>query len=185
MVNQLIQYLEQENDFMKITEIQFNYLNYVFTSPQSILGIAVYENEEELELNWDKAAQEFAVDIQSQLVGELYDLKWDMYLVLAVNCEIQNIEFCKEIENDRMYFKKVILAPNLDEIFNKLPIKLEISTSKSSTLFSDVHFLKELKSIVSEKAAKKLNEAIYTNKTLEEANEIIFVQPCEDEEEQL
>ena len=83
MVNQVIPYFENNNTFIKFKNMKLNFLAEVFGSPQQIFGIAIYDNENLLRENWERAGTEFAVNIQSQLVGPLHNLKWDMYLILV------------------------------------------------------------------------------------------------------
>ncbi|QEL88076.1 hypothetical protein DN409_16510 [Bacillus mycoides] len=155
----------------------------VFASPQQIFGIAVYKNESDLEENWEKAAKEFAVNIQSQLVGNLYNLKWDMYLILVVQSNFENLELCKQIENDRMHFKKIVMAQNLEDFHRKLPIQLEIEESNQLTIFSDKQFLEELKKVVSPEAAERLDISIYEVQPVDIANDLIFLHSYKDEGE--
>lgn len=129
MVNEVIEYFRKKDTFIEFQNTELNLLKFVFGSPQQIFGIASIENENSLKSDWEKVSQEFAVRIQSQLVESLYNLKWDMYLILVVQTDIENIEFCKHIENDRMYFKKIVIAKNLGKFERKLPIELDLENS--------------------------------------------------------
>ena len=176
MVNQVIPYFENNNTFIKFKNMKLNFLAEVFGSPQQIFGIAIYDNENLLRENWERAGTEFAVNIKSQLVGPLHNLKWDMYLILVVESNVKNIELCKQIENDRMYFKKIVLAENLEEFHRKLPIELKLENSDQLEFFSDKQFLVELKKSVSPEVAEKLDLTIFENYSIDEANATIFLE---------
>jgi len=176
MINQVIEYFENNDLFYKFDNIKLNFLTQVFGSPQQIFGIAIYDNESLLRENWKKAGDEFAVNIQSQLSGPLYSLKWDMYLILVVESKVENIELCKQIENDRMYFKKIVLAENLEEFNRKLPIELKLDNSDQLDFFSDKQFLVELKKIVSSEVAERLDLNIYESNSIDKANDKIFLE---------
>ena len=135
MVNRVVEYFESNDMFYKFENMKLNFLTQIFGSPQQIFGIAIYENENLLKENWGKAGNEFAANIQSQLAGPLHNLKWDMYLILVVESNVENIELCKQIENDRMYFKKIVLAENLEEFYQKVPVELKLDNSDQLDFF--------------------------------------------------
>ena len=175
MYNNILSYFEEKDIFYKFNNIDLYFLEHIFGSPQQIFAIAVYENENLLKENWEKASNEFATSIQSQLTGTLHDLKWDMYLLLVVKSNVENIDYCKEIENNRTYFKKIILAENLEEFHRKVPIELELDNSDQVNFFSDEQYLLELKKIIPSEIADKLNLTIFRNNTIEKATEEIFL----------
>ncbi|WHY84011.1 hypothetical protein QNH39_15100 [Neobacillus novalis] len=177
MVDKVIEYFRKKDIFIEFQNIELNLLKFVFSSPQQIFGIAVFEDEDILQRDWEKVSQEFAARIQSQLVASLYNLKWDMYLILVIQTNIEDIELCKHIENDRMYFKKIVIARNLEEFQRKLPIELELDNSDQLEVFSDKQFLDELKKVVPSEMANRLDFGIYEKQSIEEANNLIFLEP--------
>ncbi|MBK5503249.1 hypothetical protein JFT97_01450 [Bacillus sp. TH12] len=152
-------------------------MKYIFGSPQQIFGITVFEDENSLQRDWEKVSQEFAVRVQSQLVESLYDLKWDMYLILVVQKNIEDIELCKRIENDRMYFKKIVIAENLGDLKRKIPVELELENSDQLEVFSDIQFLEELRKVVSSEVALRLDFNLYEKLSITEVNNMIFLKP--------
>lgn len=177
MVDEVIKYFREKDTFIEFHNIQLDLLKFVFGNPQQIFGIAVFKNEDCLKKDWKKVSEEFAVRIQSELIASLYNLKWDMYLILISQKNIEDIELCKHIENDRMYFKKIILAKNLGEFQRKLPIELELDNSEQLEVFSDKQFLDELRKVVSTEIANRLDFGIYENQSIDEVNKMIFLDP--------
>ncbi|MEX6702314.1 ABC-three component system middle component 1 [Peribacillus frigoritolerans] len=177
MINEVIEYFREKDAFIEFQNIELDLLKFVFGSPQQIFGIALFEDEDNLQRDWEKVSQEFAVRIQSQLVASLYNLKWDMYLILVIQTNIEDIELCKHIENDRMYFKKIVIAKNLEEIQSKLPIELELKNSDQLEVFSDKQFLDELRKAVPPEVANRLDFGIYEKQSIDEANNMIFLEP--------
>ncbi|WP_107841978.1 ABC-three component system middle component 1 [Metasolibacillus meyeri] len=177
MVDEVIKYFREKDKFIEFQNMQLNLLKFVFGNPQQIFGIVVFEGENWLKRDWRKACEEFAVRIQSELVASLYNLKWDMYLILISQTDIEDIELCKHIENDRMYFKKIVLARNLEKFQRKLPIELELDDSNQLEVFSDKQFLDELRKVVSSEVEKRLDFDIYEGKSIDEVNKMIFLEP--------
>ncbi|KXY33945.1 hypothetical protein AT269_15070 [Bacillus cereus] len=177
MIDEVIKYFHEKDSFIEFQNIELDLLTVVFGSPQQIFGIAIFEDEDSLKKDWKQVSQEFAVRIQSQLVGSLYNLKWDMYLILVIQANIEDIELCKHIENDRMYFKKIVLAKNLGEFQRKLPIELELENSDQLEVFSDKQFLDELRKIIPSEIENRLDFGIYEEQSIDEVNNIIFLEP--------
>ena len=177
MVDEVIEYFREKDAFFEFENMEFNLLKFVFSSPQQIFGIAVFEDEDSLRRDWEKVSQEGAVKVQSQLVASLYNLKWDMYLILVNQTNIVDMELCKHIENDRMYFKKIVIAKNLEKFHRKLPIELEVENSEQLEVFSDKQFLEELKKVVSTEVANRLDFDIYERQSIDQANNVVFLEP--------
>lgn len=177
MVDKVIEYFRKKDTFIEFQNMELDFLKFVFASPQQIFGIALFEDESSLKRDWEKVSHEFAVRIQSQLVGSLYNLKWDMYLILINQTSFEDIELCKYIENDRMYFKKIVLSKNLEEFQRKLPIELELENSDKLEVFSDKQFLDELRKVVPVEVANRLDFSIYDKHSIDEANNMIFLEP--------
>ena len=177
MIEDIVKYFRVKKDFYEFENIDLNLLNYIFASPQQIFGISVLENEIDLITSWEKVSQEFAVRIQSQLKDTLYNLKWDMYLILVVETTIKEIEICKQIENDRMFFKKFVISKDMKDFMKKLPIDLEIDNSEELHTFSDKEFLNELKKIISTEIVERIDLTIYENSSIEDVNYNVFLEP--------
>jgi len=177
MIEDIVKYFRGKKVFYEFENIDLNLLNYIFASPQQIFGISVLENEINLIKNWEKVSQEFAVRIQSQLKDTLYNLKWDMYLILVVETTIREIETCKQIENDRMFFKKFVISKDMKDFMKKLPIDLEIDNSEELHTFSDKEFLSELKKIISTEIVERIDFTIYENSSIEDVNYNVFLEP--------
>lgn len=177
MVDKVIEYFRERDSFIEFQKMELDSLENVFGSPQQIFGIAQFEDEDSLKRNWEGVSQEFAVRIQSQLTESLYNLKWDMYLLLVMKTNIGNLELCKYIENDRMYFKKIVIAENLGEFQRKLPIEFEVDNSDQLEFFSDNQYLDELRKVISPETANRLDFDLYENESIKEANNRIFLEP--------
>ncbi|MFE5365776.1 ABC-three component system middle component 1, partial [Bacillus cereus] len=104
--------------------VQLMYLDYLYVSHQGIYGLKTFKNVEELKKDWEYVQLEFATKIQRKLSGGVSDLRWDMYLVFYIEDEI-SINTRKIIENDKTFFRKLIITPN-EIIENKLLLTLEI-----------------------------------------------------------
>ncbi|MCR6784045.1 ABC-three component system middle component 1 [Bacillus thuringiensis] len=182
MVDQVVKYFRKKEKFIEFQNIELDLLKFIFGSPQQIFGITVFEDESSLQRDWEKVSEEFAVRIQSQLVASLYDLKWDMYLILVVQKNIEDIELCKHIENNRMFFKKIVLAENLGDLKRKLPIELELENLDQLEVFSDSQFLKELKKVVPSEVASKFDFSLYERLSITEVNNMIFLEPYKSKE---
>ncbi|HFK1716340.1 ABC-three component system middle component 1 [Bacillus cereus] len=177
MVDGIIQYFRENDTFFEFKNMQFNWLKSVFSSPQQIFGIAVFEKEADLRRDWEKVSEEFAIKVQSRLEDSLYNLKWDMYLLLVVQNDSVDIELCKHIENNRMYFKKIVAAKNLGGFERKLPIELDIKNSGQLEVFSDKQFLDELRKIVSSEVANRLDFELYERHSIDITNDMVFLKP--------
>lgn len=177
MVDKVVEYFNVREEYIEFQNFKLDKLNYVFASPEKIFAIAVFEDEEILKSEWENASQEFAIRIQSQLVGPLYNLKWDLYLVLIVENDICDVEMCKKIEVDRKYFRKIILTKNLDDFQRKLPIELELGASDQLEVYSDKQYLEELRKVVSDNVIDRLDFNLYDKHSIGQANDEIFLNP--------
>lgn len=177
MVEEVIEYLRTIEEFHEFNQLEVTSLKKIFGSPKQIFAIASFDDENQLQVGWQKASEEFAVRIQSQLVDTLYNLKWDMYLVLIVESEIQDKDLSKSIENDRRFFKKIVLTKNEKNFEKKLPIELDMVNSDNLEFFSDREFLIELKKVIKIETFNRMDFSIYEKTSLVKANEQIFLEP--------
>ena len=169
MIDKLNSLFNEQGRFFKFTEIDFDYINVVYGSPEQLYGISIYENEQQLIENWEHAADELAVKIQGRLSGQLKPLKWDMYLILLVQAEEIKVDIHKKIENNRLYFKKIILTKKDYPFVNKIPLNIQIKQENEFILFNDFHFLQELKSYLSPTTIERVgNDFFEGNFTSEE-----------------
>ncbi|MFD6442536.1 ABC-three component system middle component 1 [Peribacillus sp. NPDC060186] len=168
MIDELISLFTEEGKFLKFTEIDFAYINFVYASPEQLFGISTFETEDQLIDNWEHAADELAVKIQGRLSGELRSLKWDMYLILLVLKDEVQIENRKKIQNNRQYFKKIILTRGDYPFTDKLPITIDIKQENEFILFNDLHFLQELKSHLSQKTVERIGEDFFQGNSTNE-----------------
>jgi len=177
MIEDVIKYFRTKKVFYELENIDLNLLDYIFASPQQLFGISIVKNENDLIENWENISREFAVRIQSQLNDTLYNLKWDMYLILIVETTIREIENCKQIENDRMFFKKFVISKDMKYFMKKLPIDLEIDNSEELQTFSDKEFLNELENSIATEVVKRIDFSVYENFSIEDANYSVFLEP--------
>jgi hypothetical protein len=168
MISNLRLLFEEKGCFMKFKEIDFTYLNSVYASPEQIYGIAIYETEKQLLENWEQAADEFAVKIQSHLKGPLKVLRWDMYLILMLTQGDIQVAIRKKIENDRLYFRKIILSEQDYPFTDKLPFLLNIDPNEEFLMFNDLHFLQELKQCLTPKTVERIGQDFFEGNFTEE-----------------
>ncbi|PFX61617.1 hypothetical protein COL36_10435 [Bacillus wiedmannii] len=139
--------------------IQLMYLDHLYISHQGIYGLKTFNNAEELEKNWDHVQLEFATKIQRRLNGIVSDLRWDMYLVFYIEDEI-SINTRKSIENDKTFFRKLIITPN-EILENKLLLTLEIEEEKDF-IFENSQFLLEFEKTLTPQAKEKLKQDFFS-----------------------
>ena len=119
---------------------------------------------EVLAINGDEARSQRL----SRFSGALHDLRWDMYLVLAVAEGAVSDLLRKTIENDRLYFRKLVLAPDDTPHFDRLPF-VRIEPGQELVLFQESEFLEQLKARLSPAAVERLGEAFFANGTADAA----------------
>lgn len=181
MITDLCSIFEEQGKFIRLVEIKFFDLNSVYISPEQAYGIAVYDNEEQLINNWERSADELAVKVQSRLTGELSSLKWDMYLVLFVKQNGISTVTRKKIENDRHFFKKILLTEEDYPFSFKLPLLLDIKPHEEFVVFNDYHFLQELKGFLSTHTIESIGLDFFEGKSEKEYLHKRFVLPYEEE----
>lgn len=177
MVDEVVKYFYDRKEYIEFKNLKLDKLNNVFASPEKIFGIAKFEDDKSLKSEWEKVSQEFAIRIQSRIVGPLYNLKWDLYLILIVENDIGDAEMCKKIEVDRNYFRKIVLAKNSGDFQRKLPIELELGASDHLEVYSDTQYLDELKKVVSDNFKGRFDFNLYENHSIDQANDEIFLNP--------
>lgn len=173
----IVEYFRDMDKFQEFTEIDLELLDYVFATPQQIYGISIFENKNEVEKEWMNVSQEFAVRVQSQLNEELYNLKWDMYLILIIKDKVNDTELRKKIENDRMFFKKFVFSEDVADYEFQLPIRLSIQNSDELRTFSDYEFLNELNKIIPTEIKQRIDLDKFKNQSIDSVNREIFLRP--------
>jgi hypothetical protein len=168
MINDLYSIFENYGKLRKFSQLEFVYLDRVYASPEQVFGIALFETEDQLLGNWEKSADELAVKIQGRLNGDLRDLKWDIYLILLVKqFDILTINR-KIIENDRQYFKKIILTMKDHPFSQKLPLTLDLQLEDELIVFNDYHFLKELNNHLETSVIERIGSGFFEGNLTEE-----------------
>ncbi|WP_442602808.1 ABC-three component system middle component 1 [Paenibacillus sp. KN14-4R] len=155
MIEELIEFFEK-NEFIKLNQLKFNYLNAVCVSPERIYGFVQFETEAELRENWEKAADELAVKLQSRLIKELHMLKWDVYLIVIITQNQIDTSYRKLIENDRHYFRKIVITKNDAPYINRIPFVLDLTSNKELLIFNDNEFLEEFRECLQKSTLSKL-----------------------------
>lgn len=140
-----IQDFFEENKFIKLDKLLFNYLNSIYVSHEQIYGFVQFSKEEEMMEFWEKAADELAVKLQSRLTQELNALKWDVYLIIIVLQDQIETSYRKQIENDRHYFRKIVITKDDHQYIDRIPFVLNLSNNKKMLIFDDNEFFEQFK----------------------------------------
>ena len=164
MWEDLLNMFDRQQAFMRLEQFEMQAVQAVYASPEQIYGIAVFPAEDHLRHGWKLATDELASQVQSRMSGALQDLRWDMYLVLAVTQGAVSDLLRKTIENDRLYFRKLVLAPDDSPHFDRLPF-VRIKPGKELALFQEGAFLEQLKARLSPAAAARLGESFFAKGT--------------------
>ncbi|MBL0389484.1 hypothetical protein JJB07_23340 [Tumebacillus sp. ITR2] len=169
MIEKLFRLLEEQRTghgkFIKFTNMKFERLQAVYASPEQIYGVAVFGTEEEMQEGWEHAAEELSIQVQGQLKGRLTSLRWDMYLLLFVTDSNVRENVRKLIENDRMFFRKIVLTAD-DNLEECLPFSFLSPTEgglRGLTLFGEEQFLQEFKTKLSSKAVERLGAKFFAH----------------------
>ncbi|MEK4512822.1 ABC-three component system middle component 1 [Paenibacillus sp. FSL K6-2524] len=163
MIEEIVEFFEK-NGFIKLNQLDFNYLNAVCVSTEQIYGFAQFETEAELRGNWEKAADELAVKLQSRLIKELHMLKWDVYLMVIITQNQIDTSYRKLIENDRHYFRKIVITKNDDPYINRIPFVLDLTNNKELLIFNDNEFFEEFRECLQKSTLSKLPQDFFNPK---------------------
>lgn len=165
-MNRLHDLLSRQPSLVLLPQIQLRHVEAIYASPQHLFAIASYRSEAELLQNWSRAAHMLAFKVQRNMPLALDALRWDMYLLLVVEAEQVSAEVQKLIENNRFYFRKIVLSRDeLEEeavLCDRLPLlfqedQLEVAEERASTLwFEERHFLQKLAESVGEEQVEQL-----------------------------
>ncbi|WP_127545557.1 MULTISPECIES: ABC-three component system middle component 1 [Paenibacillus] len=163
MIEELVEFFEG-NGFIELDQLDFNYLDTVYASSEQIYGLVQFETEEELRENWEKAADELAVKLQSRLIKELHMLKWDIYLMVICTQNQIDTSYRKLIENDRRYFRKIVITKKDDPYISKVPFVLDLTSNKELLIFNDNEFFEELRECLQKSTLSKLPQEFFNSK---------------------
>lgn len=163
-MEELLDMFDRQQAFIRLEQFELQAVKAVYASPEQVFGIAVFPTEDHLRHGWKLATDELASQVQSRMSGALQDLRWDMYLVLAVTQGAVSDLLRKTIENDRLYFRKLVLAPDDTPHFDRLPF-VRIRPGKELALFQESEFLEQLKARLSPAAAARLGESFFAKGT--------------------
>ncbi|WP_371747643.1 ABC-three component system middle component 1 [Terribacillus sp. DMT04] len=163
MINAIKRILEDELNAIEIKK-SWSSLNNVYATPQGIYGLVEFANIEKMENEWENCAAELATRVQAQLQNGIDNLRWDIYLIMLVDNNIPTL-LRKVIENDRRYFKKIVInSRELD--LNRLPFIFDFNiTSIGAELLiqQESMFLKSLRNTLSDKSKKVFGEEFFDN----------------------
>lgn len=118
MIDILISYLLNENEGVKI-EKHWSYIDDVIATPMGIYGFKTIKDEIELKTHWLNCSYELSTKVQANLLEELDDFRWDIYLLFYVEEKVSTTAR-KLIENDRKFFRKIVLN-NSDKDKQRIP----------------------------------------------------------------
>ena len=147
-----------KDEFLLI-EKEWQFLDNVYVSHKSIFGLKHFETIEQLMNEWERCQTEFASRVQGKLKHNYDGYRWDMYLVIYVDEELNLIDR-KYLENDRLYFRKIVISKS-EIVEERLPFRLTYTDSFNSFLFAHDHFLAKLKEQLSEDVIRRLDEDFF------------------------
>ncbi|MBW3111596.1 hypothetical protein KYJ26_07130 [Bacillus sp. MCCB 382] len=163
MINLIKDFLVEE---LRAIELENDWINIdvVYASTQGIYGFVELENEVELTARWEECSYELATRVQAKLPNSIDNLRWDIYLIFLVN-DITSPLQRKLIENDRRFFRKIVI-PNNEVNLNRLPFMFDFIKqfqSKRLVIHQEKMFLNSLKSVLPESATRLLGESFFQN----------------------
>jgi hypothetical protein len=158
MLERVVALLEQQENLKRLS-LEIRYIDSVFISPTQIIAVAKeFENENELIQNWNRAARQLAFRIQNNIPSEFDELRWDMYLILCANQSNLNSQTIKQIENNRYYFRKIVLCENdIDILPERIPLTLQnnFNSKEMTLLFENDAFFQKLKDVLNEEVEEE------------------------------
>lgn len=166
---------ESRKEFSRFSNIDLSFVDAIYGSSKQIYSIKTFKTQKQLIEEWGKSENETAVKIQSRLEGALKGLQWDIYLVLVVN-EVCDPVVQKAIENDRNFFRKILLTKENQPFIDYLPFALNIDQNEGSSLvFNDFEFLTELKELLSLETINRLGNEYFLGQNGENYIENTFL----------
>lgn len=159
MNHEIYTIFKDNKNFEELNYYDFEIIDKLFFSYDQLFAISVFETQEQLINEWKQAARELAFNVQSKLIDEWDGLRWDIYLILVTN-ESVSLENKKKIENNRSYFKKVIISKGDSSKgeFREFDSNFIVENNKGFQIFNEDDFLLELNGCLSEDAKNKLSK---------------------------
>lgn len=179
VLTQLISQIKKLDDFYEFQNIHIEYIQYILASQDRLFGISYMQSEEVLKSNWLDVSQSFALNVQSLLNDTLYEFKWDMYLVFVLNAGVSE-DLQKKIENDRRFFKKIVISlENNETLMNTIALTIESNKDEVHSVGTS-DFVKVLENVVEEATRSSIDIKKLEEQELEIFNEITFLRKYED-----
>ncbi|WP_165999292.1 ABC-three component system middle component 1 [Bacillus sp. Cs-700] len=157
-MNKLNDLFLEYNEF-KLIKKEWQFLDSVYVSHKSIFGLKHFDTLDQLMNEWERSQTEFASRVQGRLKNNYDGYRWDMYLIMYVNEDINPLDR-KYIENDRLYFRKIVISKS-EIIEERLPFKLTYNESFDTFLFGHQHFLTNLKEQLPAEVTNRLDEGFF------------------------
>lgn len=143
----LLLLFEENKRLTKINNEGMANIDLIYASSEQIFAVSFYQDAATLEATWEDAAEELAVSVQSRLTGKYDALRWDMYLILFVERQSVPVDLKVSIENNRNFFRKIVVETNDSSDWNSLPVAViqqVVASDDEVALFEQKDFLKQL-----------------------------------------
>lgn len=162
-VNDILSFIEPIDGFIRLKLINYEFVNYVFASADQIIAISNFEDSKSLETHWEQAVIELAVNVQSRLEGDYDSLRWDVYMLFNIEDGVAPLELAVRIENDRRFFRKIIIDSSKSIEHSKLPILFLHATDNENGnyLFNNADFMEQLGNSLQGNARNLLSPLFY------------------------
>ncbi|RCW52062.1 ABC-three component system middle component 1 [Paenibacillus prosopidis] len=173
MINSLLAFFEKQTDLNLESKLEYGRRKAVYISDEQMYAVCIYKNLSELTSYWKEDANHIAIDVQGRLRGNLHDLRWDMYMILLLETDQIDAREKKKIENDRSYFRKIVITSRDERPEKKLPIYLELGV-QDTLLFEEKDFLMELKGILKNETVEILGSNFFESSKMQ--NSILLLE---------
>lgn len=158
-MNTLHKVFSELRDFNPVSR-EWQFLDYIYISNKSIYALKEFNTVSCLEDEWESCQMEFATRVQAKL-GDSYDgFRWDMYLIFFINEEVSSTDR-KYIENNRMYFRKIVISNN-EIIEERLPFDLTYKDSFGALIYGHSHFLLRLKEQLIDQTIERMGNDFFS-----------------------
>jgi len=168
-MNILYKTISKLNEFNLINK-EWQFLDFVYVSNKSIYGLKEFDTIDNLEDEWESCQMEFATRIQARLEDSYDGFRWDMYLIFFINEEVSSITR-KHIENNRMYFRKIVISHN-EIIEERLPFILSFNDSFNAFIYGHNHFLLKLEEELTNQEIGKIGRDFFSSENNHSEEEI-------------
>jgi hypothetical protein len=154
-------------------------IDLIYASTEQIFAISFFQDASILEAKWEDAAEELAVHVQSRLTGSYDAFRWDMYLILFVEASTVPVELKVSIENNRYFFRKMVIESNKPADQNKLPIAINrpsINSDEKGFLFEQRDFLQQLKTTLPNDIIQHLDDSLFEQDDLNTEKLLAYIE---------